>query len=121
MYNDYDSFPGLLVACFCVMDIYCISSTADVPLTVNAITRELALERVNLLSLVANLHLSVNKLVEIEQQPSHTDQLRATVEYWLSVDPTPSWRRLLCALDQEDAHAAAVKKVKPHVEPLTGD
>ena len=62
-----------------------------------------------------------HKLDEIEQQHStRTNQTRATLEYWLSVDPTPSWRRLGWALEVNGKHQAA-ERVRPYVEPLTGE
>ena len=62
-----------------------------------------------------------HKLDEIKQQHStHANQTRAIVEYWLSVDPTPSWRRLVWALNGCKEHQA-LDKVKHNVEPLTGE
>ena len=69
------------------------------------------------------LELSVpgHKRIEIKQQNStQANQIRAVVKYWLSVDPTPSWRRLVQALECGEEHQAA-DKVKPYVEPLTGE
>ena len=51
---------------------------------------------------------------------TQANQTRAVVRYWLSVDPTPSWRRLVEALEISREHQAA-DKVKPCVEPLTGE
>ena len=66
------------------------------------------------------LRVPNHKLDEIRQQHStQTNQMRATVEYWLSVHPTPSWRRLIRALEYSEEHQA-VEKVKPYLEPLTG-
>ena len=67
------------------------------------------------------LRVPERKLEEIEQQHStQANQTRATVEYWFSVDPTPSWRRLVEALEFSDQHQAA-DRVRPYVEPLTGE
>ena len=67
------------------------------------------------------LYVPDRKRVEIDQQHStQADQMRATVEYWLSVDPTPSWRRLVWALEKSEEHQA-VDIVNPYVEPLTGE
>ena len=69
----------------------------------------------------AALSVPFNKLDEIKQQHSlKPNQMRATVEHWLSLDPTPSWRRLVWALDVCKEHHA-VDRVKPYMEPLTGD
>ena len=62
-----------------------------------------------------------DKNVEIRQRHStQANQTRAVVKYWLSVDPTPSWRRVVWALEGSKEHQAA-DKVKPYVEPLTGE
>ena len=61
------------------------------------------------------------KFREIQQKHSnYTDWTRATVEYWLSVDPTPSWRRLVEALEHSGGYQAAVR-VTPYMESLTGE
>ena len=65
--------------------------------------------------------LPESKLYDIDRQHSTQDnQTRATVEYWLSVDPTPSWRKLLCALEWCGEYQAA-DRVKQYVEPLIGE
>ena len=55
-----------------------------------------------------------------EQHSTPAEQMKATVQYWLSVDPTPSWRRLIWALEacKEDT---AAERLKPYAEPLTGE
>ena len=73
------------------------------------------------LGLGLRLRVPDRKLAEIRQQHSTwTNQTRATLEYWLSVDPTPSWRRLVWALEDSGEHQAA-ERVRPYVEPLTGE
>ena len=61
-----------------------------------------------------------HKLDEIQQHSTQANQTRAVVKYWLSVDPTPSWRRLVQALEYSEEHQTA-DKVKLCVEPLTGE
>ena len=57
---------------------------------------------------------------EIEKQHStKSAQTKATVEYWLSVDPKPSWRRLMMALENINEHEA-MTNVKPNIEAPTG-
>ena len=56
----------------------------------------------------------------VDRHSTQDNQTRATVEYWLSVDPTPSWRSLLCVLEECGEHQAA-DRVKLHVEPLIGE
>ena len=67
------------------------------------------------------LRLPPEKLVEIKEQHSiQTNRTRAVVKYWLSVDPTPTWKRLLEALERSKEHQA-VERVRPYMEPLTGE
>ena len=98
-------------------------SAADVPLTIDNISREL-IDDVDCMrgyGLGQWLRVPRHKHDEIKRQHStRANQTRATVEHWLSVDPTPSWRRLVWALEISEEHQAA-DRVKPYVEPLTGD
>ena len=99
----------------------CVSSAADVPLTIDNICKELQAEGVDCTQGGLGVWLSVpdHKLREIERQ--HTTQAnrtRATIAYWLSVDPTPSWRRVVWGLEWS---GKAAERVKPYVEPLTGE
>ena len=101
----------------------CVSSAADVPLTIDNICKELQAEGVytHIGGLGIWLCVPDHKLREIAQQ--HTTQAnrtRATIAYWLSLDPTPSWRRVVLALEGSNKHKAA-ERVKPYVEPLTGE
>ena len=60
-------------------------------------------------------------LSEIEKQHStQADQTTATVQYWLSVDPKPSWRRLMMALHRSKENKA-MNNVTPYIEPLAGE
>ena len=67
------------------------------------------------------LYVPADKHDEIEQQHSTKDnQTKAVISVWLSVDPTPSWRRLVWALEKSEEQEAA-SKLKPYVEPLSGE
>ena len=60
---------------------------------------------------------------EIKKQHStKSAQTKATLEYWLSVDPKPSWRRLMMALENVNEHLEneAMNNVKPYIEATTG-
>ena len=57
---------------------------------------------------------------EIQKQHSTTStQTIATVEYWLSVDPKPSWRKLMMALENINEHRV-MNNVKLNIEAPTG-
>ena len=60
------------------------------------------------------------KLDEIEALYSTVEErVRAVVEYWWAVDPTPSWRRIITALDCTEQHQIA-DQIRHNAEPLTG-
>ena len=95
-----------------------ITSATDVSLTTDNILRDL--HGVNLHRLGSVLSVPDHKRAEIKQQHStQTNRMRAIIEYWLSVDPAPSWRKLLFTLEYCGL-CQAEDKVKPHVEPLIG-
>ena len=89
--------------------------TAAVPLNSNNICKEL--EGVNPQSLGAWLIVPQSRF---KQHATCAEQMKAIIEYWLSVDPTPSWRRLLWALVGIGEHKK-VKKMELNLEPLTGN
>ena len=100
----------------------CGCSAADVPLTTDNICKELA--GVNCMKdfgLGYWLRVPNHRRDKIKQQHStQANQTRAIIDYWLSVDPTPSWRRVVESLEDSKEHKAA-ERVKPYVEPLTGE
>ena len=100
----------------------CVSSAADVPLSTDNICKEL--DGVNCMKfngLVDWLRIPDHQRDKIRRQHStQANQTRAIIDYWLSVDPTPSWRRVVEALECSEEHKAA-ERVKPYVEPLTGE
>ena len=101
---------------------YCVSTAADVPLTIENVCKELdGVDCMKENGLWFYLYVPHRKHNEITRRHStQVNQTRATIEYWLSVDPTPSWRRLMRALEGSGEHKA-VERVKPYVEPLTGE
>ena len=46
------------------------------------------------------------------------EQVTAVVKYWIEIDPTPSWSRLIWALDQAEPDTA--DGVRHYAEPPTG-
>ena len=46
------------------------------------------------------------------------EKMAAIIHYWLTLDPTPSWRRLIRALDWEEPDTA--DGIRHYAEPLTG-
>ena len=102
----------------------CVSSAADVPLTIDNICGELQAEGVDCTwgsGLWTYLCVPLHKRIEIKgQHTTEANGTRATIAYWLSVDPTPSWRRVVQSLEDSEEHKAA-ERVKPYVEPLTGE
>ena len=47
------------------------------------------------------------------------ERKKAVIKCWLETDPTPSWRRLIVALDQMRQHEVA-ETLHPYAEPQTG-
>ena len=66
------------------------------------------------------LHVTSTKLQEIERLYSTVEEkVRAVLEYWWAVDPSPSWRRIISALDNAHEHQIA-DQIRHNAEPLTG-
>ena len=56
----------------------------------------------------------------IERQfPTNAARMEAVVKYWLGIDPTPSWRKIITTLDWMKAHDVA-DRIRNRAEPLTG-
>ena len=99
----------------------CVSSAADVPLTIDNICRELQAQGVDCTREGGlGILLSVPHHEIERQHTTQADRTRATIAYWLSLDPTPSWRRVVWGLECSNEHKAA-ERVKPYVELLTGE
>ena len=66
------------------------------------------------------LRVPQSKRNEIRRRySSPADRRRAVVAYWMKVDPTPSWRRVIQVLGRMGEHQVA-DAVRPYAEPLTG-
>ena len=66
--------------------------------------------------------LNVPESVQDEIRRRHStvaSQKEALISYWLTVDPTPSWRRLIHALNDIEAHSVS-EKIHNRAEPVTG-
>ena len=116
----YISFIGAFLhlyfvdSCMCDGGITITFYIAAVPLISGNICKELG--GVDPQSLGGWLMVPQRRL---KQESTRAEQMKATIDYWLSVDTTPSWRRLLWALVviKEDK---IVEKLKSHLEQLTG-
>ena len=97
----------------------CVSLAADVPLTVKNVCKAVEAVR-NWNGLGVWLNVPGSKHDEIRLRYSTAaDCKRAVVAYWMKVDPTPSWRRVIWALDWMGERQVA-DAVRPYAEPLTG-
>ena len=105
-----------------VMGSHCVCSIAGRSLNIENISKQLKeVKCMKKEGLGHQLRVPDHVLYEIKKQHStQADQTTATVQYWLSVDPKPSWRRLMMALQRSNEYKA-VKNVKPYIEPLTGE
>ena len=71
------------------------------------------------------LFIPESKIDEIERSsPTSKGRLESSIDYYLCVDPTPSWRRIINALDcifiaSYDQHSAA-SNIYPYAEQVTG-
>ena len=66
------------------------------------------------------LSLPASQRCKIESEYSTEDQQKkAAVQFWLSFDPSASWRRLIRQLDDFEEHVVA-KQIHCYAEKLTG-
>ena len=49
------------------------------------------------------------------------EKWKASIDYMLSVDPTPSWRRIISAVDFCDDQYSAASRLYQYAEPVTGE
>ena len=67
-----------------------------------------------------SLNIPYSTRTDIEQH--HSDgrgRLEAIIIQWLKVDPAPTWRRVINALDWMKEHQTA-ESIRQYAEPLTG-
>ena len=48
------------------------------------------------------------------------EKIRSFITYVLNADPTPSWRRIISAIDQLDTEHAVASELYEYAEPITG-
>ena len=66
------------------------------------------------------LGVPVSKLQEFEQQyTTEMERKRGVLEYWFIMDPSPSWRRVIWALDMMKEHKTA-SGIENKAEPVLG-
>jgi len=87
-----------------------------VPLTPETVTE--AVKDVQWDDLCWCLRAAPSKCQEIRTQFLADDHKRLLVDWWLSTDPAPSWRRLIHQLDCRDTRSA--NKIRRNVEPVQG-
>ena len=72
------------------------------------------------MSLGDKLKIPKPNLLDIQRRHSDSrGKMEALITQWLEVDPTPSWRRVICALDDMEEHQTA-DSIRDYAEPLTG-
>ena len=104
-------------AVYSVNFIALFSLTAAAPLTPEAVTE--AVKKVKWEILCGCLYVPPSKRAEIGDHYPPEDHLRVLVDWWLSTDPTPSWRRLIHRLDCCGASETA-DKIRHNAEPVEG-
>lgn len=68
------------------------------------------------------LHIPWSKLDEISfKHHSDEDCLKAVLDHWLEVDPSPSWKRLIVALDETVGVNDSVRDYAHMLEPIKGE
>ena len=82
-----------------------------------------AVEGVSWNSLGFQLDIPRSKRLEIASQySSGSQQCQALIQYWLGLDPSPSWRRVITALDGISTGEGPERadRIWSYAEPLTG-
>ena len=63
-----------------------------------------------------------SKYYEIENSSlTSEEKWKASIDYMLSVDPTPSWRRIISAVDFWDQQYSAASRLYQYAEPVMGE
>ena len=104
-------------AVYSVNFIALFSLTAAAPLTPEAVTE--AVEEVWWRTLCGCLCAPDSKRDEIQDHYPPEDRRRVLVDWWLSTDPTPSWRRLIRQLDYY-GYSVTADKIRHNAEPVEG-
>ena len=53
--------------------------------------------------------------------PTNEERLRISVQFWLSVDPSPSWKRVIALMDYWIDKPSAASKMYQYAESATGN
>ena len=65
--------------------------------------------------------IPLSKYEEIKNSSlTSEEKWKASIDYMLSVDPTPSWRRIISAVDRDYQYSAA-SRLYQYAEPVTGE
>ena len=65
--------------------------------------------------------IPLSKYEEIKNSSlTSEEKWKASIDYMLSVDPTPSWRRIISAVDRDGQYSAA-SRLYQYAEPVTGE
>lgn len=68
---------------------------------------------------VGGLRLREKRLKKV-QKSTPEEKWKFTIDYWLNIDPTPSWRRMICAVDYYAKQYEAASRLYQYAEPVTG-
>ena len=81
-----------------------------------------AVEGVSWNNLGLQLAIPRSKRLEIASQySSGSQQCQALIQYWLGLDPSPTWRRVITALDDIGSEGRKrADSIRSYAEPLTG-
>ena len=71
---------------------------------------------------IRGFHIPESKFEEMENSSlTSEEKLRISTDYMLSMDPTPSWRRIIYAVDYWDEQYSAASRLYQYAEPVTGE
>ena len=105
----------ILIFCTC----HCIPTTAVPRLTATNVVQKLK-GMGGWWRLSRELGISDSTLGDMDQQHSdYRGRMEALIGHWLKIDPYPSWRRLIIALNRAGHHQTA-DSIRQYAEPLTG-
>ena len=127
---------GLLVEVYCkwlweglrvvVMTVHVMSVVSGDPpaLTVDNVAKVLKGANIKFTRglCVGGFRIPGSKYKEMENSSlTSEEKLKASIDYMLSVDPTPSWRRIISAVDYWDDQYSAASRLYQYAEPVTGE
>ena len=71
--------------------------------------------------LCLGLRIPQAEILKIETSSRNSElelKLSMSIQYWMIVDPTPSWRRIISMID--NLRGGDASKLYPYAEPITG-